>query len=635
MKPTRDARMSRLVRLFLLACIWLSLAAGVGRAQPYTLTTGAGNGDVSVGVDGYGAFGLTPGPDSSDALWIPMGGPAVPLSTMATSGIALRIGAVGPRAFLTSGTIGGSGGLPKVAVAGTASTGASNFLDPSGKLSFNLVQTVAPYFNGAVRAGAILTQTYTITNTTAAPITFELVRYMDSQRLLYNAGQFFGTANAKEVLYSDENPINPLAVGITGIGGTPLAANRFEIKDYPFPGPPAPVGVDITTGAAMNDTVAGGLPYNVTQGLRSVFTVGPAASTVYTAEMIWCNNQAAIFAAPPTPPTPAPGVLYGVSTTTNQLFTINTAPTAGIGAGLLVGKLSSGMQSPGLAFRNQNLYAWDQVANRVQQIDPATASTLATIDIGLGVPGLGGDMAFRSDGIGFLSQGLPFYRFDITVPNNTPLPATSVPVSGMAFDAADNLIALRPSGAQLYTLDQVTGVATPYLGPTGLAGGIGGAIAYDNSGNLYAAVINPSLATFLYKIDLVTGNATLLGNLGVTQLTGLACYPGASAKGGNPGNGEGTYVGCKGPPAADPLLPGEGIFSFGGGMRQAPKPRLPVLRGPIWDGCERNLLVFNVAHQQAAPEPDAGASWLPLGCVSIAILALALIAVRVARYRST
>ncbi len=41
----------------LVAIAALATAGGTALAAPYTLTTGAGDGSVTVGVDGYGSFG--------------------------------------------------------------------------------------------------------------------------------------------------------------------------------------------------------------------------------------------------------------------------------------------------------------------------------------------------------------------------------------------------------------------------------------------------------------------------------------------------------------------------------------------------------------------------------------------------
>lgn len=107
--------------------------------------------------------------------------------------------------------------------------------------------------------------------------------------------------------------------------------------------------------------------------------------------------------------------LYGITFGGNQLITIDTVT----GAGTLVGKLSSTMQAFGLAFRGTKLYAFDQAADRIQELDPKTGGTLSTIDIGTTRWGEG-DIAFRSDGIGFIASELTgeLSRFDLTVPNS-------------------------------------------------------------------------------------------------------------------------------------------------------------------------------------------------------------------------
>ena len=70
--------------------------------------------------------------------------------------------------------------------------------------------------------------------------------------------------------------------------------------------------------------------------------------------------------------------LFGI-TRNNQLITIDPATAVGT----LVGNLSTNMIPPGLAFRGTKLYTYDQNAQKLQQLDPATAATLATIDLGI------------------------------------------------------------------------------------------------------------------------------------------------------------------------------------------------------------------------------------------------------------
>src|ERR1051325_675992 len=183
--------------LAILAFLLLGLSAGAARAQPYPLTTGIGDGSVTVGVDGYGMWGVFPGPNSTGATFDPIG-PALPIVSGWEVGIALRIGAAGPRAFLGSGLINGSGGLPKIIVVGTPTSGTSSFIN--GGLSFNLVQTIAPQLFNGVQVGSIMTQSYTITNTTAGALNFEMVRFYDDPPIIDGGGRFFD-ANGIEYLY--------------------------------------------------------------------------------------------------------------------------------------------------------------------------------------------------------------------------------------------------------------------------------------------------------------------------------------------------------------------------------------------------------------------------------------------------
>src|SRR5581483_8338871 len=63
--------------------------------------------------------------------------------------------------------------------------------------------------------------------------------------------------------------------------------------------------------------------------------------------------------------------LYGI-TLGNQLITINTTT----GVGTLVGPLNPAMAAWGIAFRGSKLYTYDGTADRIRELDPATAATL-------------------------------------------------------------------------------------------------------------------------------------------------------------------------------------------------------------------------------------------------------------------
>jgi hypothetical protein len=250
-----------------------------------------------------------------------------------------------------------------------------------------------------------------------------------------------------------------------------------------------------------------------------------------------------VFIAKLTPglvPPPPTQTLYG-ATWDNKLITINTTT----GAGTLVGPLSTNMQPGGLAFRGSKLYAWDTVASRLRELNPATAATLNTIDIGVtGNPLTDGDMAFRSDGIGFLAEGLAskLWRFDITIPSATLITSTSAALDGLAFSPTGTLYGLTEDGTQLYTINQVTGAAT-LVGNTGLAGQSGDGLAFDASGNLFAT-LGVGAPDRLYQINPATGVATLKGTItSFAEVTGIAFGPtpgvGISESGGSTNVAEG------------------------------------------------------------------------------------------------
>jgi hypothetical protein len=208
----------------------------------------------------------------------------------------------------------------------------------------------------------------------------------------------------------------------------------------------------------------------------------------------------------------------------NELITINTTT----GAGTLVGPLSSSMNAFGIAFRGSKLYAWDDVGGLLRELNPATGATVNSINIG-SIPGPAGegDITFRGDGIGFLTTQLAggrLFSVDITVPSSTLLGPTTF-IDGLAFNAAGVLYGLSNGGGALYTVNQTTG-ATTLVGNTGITGfpaNTSGGLAFDASGNLYAALSAfPPGPSTLYRIDPATGVATMVGNIGFNGVSGLA-----------------------------------------------------------------------------------------------------------------
>ena len=193
------------------------------------------------------------------------------------------------------------------------------------------------------------------------------------------------------------------------------------------------------------------------------------------------------------------------------------------GAGTLIGYLDSSMAGFGLGDRGTSLYTFDQMADRIVQLDPATGHTLATIDIGVGDIQGEGSLAFRSDGIGFMTRSWgdtgQLWSFDITVPSSnaiTGLGGLTPSMDGADFNGSDVLYGISQTTASLYTINQTTG-ATTLIGDTGFnsSAGVSG-LTFTSDGTLYGVIDDA-----LYTINTATGAATLIGVIGFNDVSGL------------------------------------------------------------------------------------------------------------------
>ena len=201
----------------------------------HILSTGTGDASLSVGVDGYGVFGSSMGADTTNAYYDPVGpiGQAGPLSTRTWPS---ALGAAGALRILASG---GMGGLTDPAITGDGTSGTSSFTYEG--LSFTLVQRVAPLLDSSnAQTGSLLVQTYNVHNTSAGPLDFEMIRYMDGD-LYFDGSRIDGggriVSGGSEILFeTDSGGSGATAttfVGITGSGGTTPSANRYEIEHTP------------------------------------------------------------------------------------------------------------------------------------------------------------------------------------------------------------------------------------------------------------------------------------------------------------------------------------------------------------------------------------------------------------------
>jgi hypothetical protein len=240
-------------------------------------------------------------------------------------------------------------------------------------------------------------------------------------------------------------------------------------------------------------------------------------------------------------PARADFTLYGITfglppATPGQLITINTTT----GSGTAVGTLDSPMASYGLAALNGNLYTYDQVAspNLVLQIDPTTGHTLGSTDIGTGVLIGEGDIAFRSDGTGFLyGDGSKFFSFDLAAGTSTLINTGSFLFDGLAFSGGGVLFGLSqgfgaPNGqSSLYTINTTTGAVSLVgaLNVPAAATELLGGLAFAPDGTLYAELSDGTTSSTLYTVSTTTGQATLVGSIGFGNVSGIRFLETSSA----------------------------------------------------------------------------------------------------------
>src|SRR5688572_20066852 len=325
--------MSRRLRRSFTALWFVGVAhvcACPARADPAVLSTDPSvDGGVSVGVDGFGAFGRfsfsggAQGPHVGAATFNPVG-PLSADNTVADSAIAIRIGAAGARQFLHSGQVGtgldsgpnplpGAGfnnasSNPVVTVVGNTAT--SSFAHAG--LSFNVTQTIEPTFSGTSRLGSRLNQQYAITNTTAAALSFEIIRYVDGDLFFQSNQEQDGggrlQVGAQEALFETSDAASTAEevtfFGIAASGGAAPLTGRFEISPWgrsSASGDETTQPTNIIQGRALRDAVQGDGAdedefidldngYDVTLALRTNFDLAPGASATYTTATTWGNG---------------------------------------------------------------------------------------------------------------------------------------------------------------------------------------------------------------------------------------------------------------------------------------------------------------------------------------------------------
>ena len=218
--------------------------------------------------------------------------------------------------------------------------------------------------------------------------------------------------------------------------------------------------------------------------------------------------------------------LYGI-TFGDQLITINTST----GAGTVVGTLSTSMGAFDLGTYNNNLLAYDQNANLFREINPANAQTITSFSVGGANLHGEGSFVAKTDGTGYLDAAANgFYSFNLVAGTSALINAsTGTTFDGLALSSGGTLFAIDQGGDSLYSINTSTGGPT-LIGLTGIPqpspSYVFGALAFDQSGNLYAALSDGVNNNNLYSINPATGAAAPIGPIGSgLTVSGIAFYP--------------------------------------------------------------------------------------------------------------
>lgn len=267
------------------------LPISVEVAQAHVLTNSPGDGTLSVGVDGFGSFGSSVGGTGTQNLRYDPVGALGPAGTTYESGVAIGFG--GGRSFLTSGFIRSSGGLTDPGFSATSNTSASSSFSFQG-LDFALTQSIAELTgNNGNRVGTKLTQSYSITNSSSAPISFDLVRYLDGDlsfdgSISDGGGVLAGTGGSIyfETDAGGTGGSDSTFIGVNVEGGDVPATGAFEIDSFPG------LGNGVVNGSQLTDSIAGdndgdgfidpGQEYDVTLAARRTFDLSPGQTADFT-----------------------------------------------------------------------------------------------------------------------------------------------------------------------------------------------------------------------------------------------------------------------------------------------------------------------------------------------------------------
>lgn len=257
--------------------------------------------------------------------------------------------------------------------------------------------------------------------------------------------------------------------------------------------------------------------------------------------------------------------LFGVNFASNQLVAINPAT----GTATIVGAFGETTFATGLGVREGRLFIYDQVDDRIREINKISGQLISSINIGAGDLTGEGALAFRSsDGMGFLASPLnannvpvndlfmvtlvPDAATGVSVRIGSTMTSggTAVAIDAMAFNSAGTLFAIGQADGMLYTINTATAVVTPVGPVTPLLDATGATVPKNSPiAGMTFGPPNPDMGNVeeiyasiddrLYIVTPTTGAARLSPgpnvalNFGpfVSSVAGLAFSPGAGTLG--------------------------------------------------------------------------------------------------------
>lgn len=256
------------------------------------ISNGTGDAHASVTVDPYGSFGSNSA--AGDLLFDPVGATAQAGTTFYS---AVWFSGPGNAGNGGNGTFLDEFALPVIAFDTLEATRAVSHFTVSG-VRFDLVQEMLP----ASATGSTLRQTYTITNQTGGPTSFDLIRHMDGD-LRFDTSLIDGggvSASGQQLFEFDasDDPANPttfLGIDLNGNANLGFRIAEFNMTDdidasgraildgtITADGP----GGNNTVNADTNNNRLTDFPFDVTLSLGQTLTLANGATATFVTNTV-------------------------------------------------------------------------------------------------------------------------------------------------------------------------------------------------------------------------------------------------------------------------------------------------------------------------------------------------------------